>query len=110
MMGTLLHHETLIVLTATAGEVDDDGEVIEAFMERDWPGCNVQLKSSVEVREIGEVITTRLLASGPLAEWISDADRVVRDGRQYRVDGEPGHFKGGALDHTELFLIAWKGQ
>lgn len=110
MINSLLHNETLTVRVATAGDPDEDGEVTESFIDRDWPGCNVQQKTSVEIRDVGEVITTRLLASGPLAEWISDADRILRADREYRVDGEPAHFKGGALDHTELFLIAWKGQ
>lgn len=104
-----LHRETLAVHVVTTGGPDDDGVPVETLVERPWGPCNVQQVSSTEERDGREIVTTGMRASGPLAQWIDAGARVTRDGVDYRVDGDPAHFVGGALDHTEVRLIAWKG-
>lgn len=105
-----LHRETLTVhVVQVADEPDDDGVAAETSVPREWGPCNVQQVSSSEERGGREIVTTGMRASGPLARWISAGDRLTRDGVDYRVDGDPAHFVGNALDHTEVRLVAWKG-
>lgn len=109
MIGTLLHPYTLAVTTVTAGAPDADGTPTETTTVTEWGPCNVQQVQTTEERGGREVVTTRLRASGPLARWITAGDRITWDGTVYQVDGNPAHFVGGALDHTEAVLIEWKG-
>lgn len=108
-MRSPLHHETLTVHVVTVGLPDGDGVAVTTTAPTPWGPCNVQHSSTTETRGGREVTVTRLRASGPLARWISEGDKVTRDGVDYRVDGSPAHFVGRALDHTEVVLIAWKG-
>lgn len=105
----LLHRETLTVLVVTTGEPDDDGVPTEDVVERAVPGWNVQPVGTNESLGDAEVVTGRWRASGPLTEWLQAGDRLRWRGTAYRVDGEPQHYRGGSLDHTEVVLIAWKG-
>lgn len=107
---SLLHPATLTMHTVTDGPPNAAGEVTETTLDRVWGPCNVQAAGTTEARDNGEVVSSRLRASGPLAEWITSADHATYKGHRYRVDGEPVHFTGGALDHTELYLITWRGQ
>lgn len=109
MITDLLHPEAVTVTLVAPGPPDDDGVPTETVTTRPWGPCNIQRSSSTEQRDGREVVTTTLRVSGPLAEWIGEDDRVTCRGKDYRVDGEPAHFKGGALDHTELMLIKWTG-
>lgn len=105
-----LHRETLTVHITTDGDPDEDGVPSSTSVPREWGPCNVQQVSSTETRGGREVVVTKTRASGPLAKWIGSDAKVTRDGEDYRVDGKPAHFVGGALDHTELVLIAWEGE
>lgn len=110
MISELLHPETLTVTLVTQGGPDEDGVPTETVTTRPWGPCNVQRSSTSEQRDGREVVTTTLQASGPLAPWITESDRITYLGKAYRVDGEPAHFRGGAFDHTEVTLIKWTGQ
>lgn len=105
-----LHLENLTVRVVTAGAPDADGVPVVTTTAREWGLCNVQQTVTTETRGGREVTVTRLRASGPLARWITSGDVIERGGVTYRVDGDPAHFVGGALDHTELALIVWKGE
>lgn len=110
MIDSLLHPETLTVLAVAETGLDEDGVPTETTTESAWGPCNVHQTSTTEIRDGREIITNRLRASGPLAERITGGDRIRYGGNVYRIDGEPSHLKGGALNHTELFLIEWKGE
>lgn len=107
---SLLHPETLLVTVVIVGTPDDDGVPMATTLTRVWESCNVQQSSTIEDRGGGEVVTVKLHASGPLAEWITSESLVDWNGTTYRVEGEPAHFRGGALNHTEINLIGWEGQ
>ncbi|XBH21609.1 hypothetical protein V5R04_15595 [Jonesiaceae bacterium BS-20] len=110
MITDLLHHETLSVLVVTEAVLPDSaGEVVATTTEQPWGPCNVQRKSSSESQQRGEETVIRLRVSGPLALWITSAEKIIRRGITYYVEGEPAHFEGGVLDHTEVDLVTWKG-
>jgi|GEM_PF-1106151 len=106
-----LHREVLTVCLVTTGIPDSDGVPVVTTTTRPWGPCNVQQSGTTEERNGREVVTVGLRASGPLAEWVSAGDIIERprDGAVYQVDGAPAHYVGGALDHTEVRLVAWSG-
>ena len=107
---SLLHLETLHIHIPTVGPPDEDGVPITTLRDEIWEPCNVQRSSTSEERRDGEVVTVKLHASGPLAESITSESTVTWRGRDWQVEGEPAHFRGGVLDHTEIDLIRWEGQ
>ena len=113
-MTGLLHPDTFTVAVVVVGSPDGDGVPTTSSTDRAWPGCNAKVTGTSEPRgsRRGEVVTTSLHVSGPLAEWIGHGHDMTRarDGSTWRVDGSPTHYVAGALDHTELDLIRWEGE
>ena len=111
-MTGLLHPDTFTVAVVVVGSPDGDGVPTTSSTNRAWPGCNAKVTGTSEDRSSGEVVTTSLHVSGPLAEWIGHGHDMTRarDGSTWRVDGSPTHYVAGALDHTELDLIRWEGE
>lgn len=105
---TSLHAETLTVVQVSTGP-PVDGIPQTTRVERDLLAGNVQQVGTSESVGNHELVTERVRWSGPPAEWVQPGDEVLWRGRRYRVDGEPAHFRGGVLDHTEFVLIIWKG-
>lgn len=106
-----LHTEVLAVQVVTESDLPDaSGEITETIEVREWGPCIVQQRQTTEDTESGEDIAEKIWASGPLAEWITEVSKIVRDGRTYYVEGFPAHFKSGVLDHTEITLWCWKGK
>lgn len=103
-----LHPHTITVRTATPGFPDASGVPTGTTTETIAPGWNVQPLSSADTVADVETVTARWRASGPLSTWIPATAHVLWQGREYSIDGEPAHYTGGALDHTELILIAWR--
>jgi len=104
-----LHPHTITVVTAVPGLPDDSGEATAGTPTPTVsPGWNVQpLTSSEQITDV-ETVTTTWRASGPLSPWIPATAQILWQGNPYRISGRPLHFTGGALDHTEITLIAWR--
>lgn len=107
---SLLRNQMITVIKVSVGMPDEDGVPTETVEPAPWGPCNVQRASTTEVRDGNEITTTKLRAIGPLAQWINSMARITWQGVDYQVDGEPAHFLGGVLNHTEVDLIRWVGQ
>lgn len=109
MIGALLHPHTVVVERVTFGPPDDDGVPTQTTSEQRWGPCSVQQATTTETDGSTEFVTDRWRVSGPLADWIRPGDRVRWNGSWFEVNGEPAHFTGGALDHTEVAITRWEG-
>lgn len=107
---TPLHTQTLLVEVPTFGAPDADGVPSRSSVWFTWRQCNVQLTASGERVDGGAMsATTRWRASGPIEERITSSCVITWRGRSLTVEGEPAHFRGGALDHTEVVLVEKRG-
>ena len=104
-----LHQETITIQSVGLGAPDSAGVPARTITERVWEGCHVQPVGTTESVGAAQVVTDRLRVSGPLAPWIKPEDTLTRGGRTFEIEGEPQHYTGGVLDHTEIIVRAQKG-
>lgn len=106
--GQDLHVEVVEVLIPVEGPPDDDGVPTTRDLIHPWPSCSVQQAGSAEDMAGREAVTTRIKISGPIAEWITSGCRIRWRGTEYRIDGDPAHYRT-VIPHTEVTAVTWKG-
>lgn len=106
----LLHQESVDVLTTTYGGPGPDGVPLQTRVETQLPGCNVQPVGTTESLGGQHVVTGRWRVSTDApAPWVQAGSFVRWRGEEYPIEGEPQHFIGGVLDHTEFIIRSQKG-
>lgn len=56
-----------------------------------------------------DVVQRRWLVVGPVDMDLTATDRVVFGGEVYQVAGAPARYETGILDHSEVYLIDFRG-
>lgn len=74
-------------------------------------GWSVQPGTSAEDRVNRDGALIQWTCFGPAGADVQADDRIVYDGKQYAIDGEPSAWKSptGSLNHTVLYLKRWEG-
>jgi len=75
------------------------------------PGWSVQPGATEEDRVNRDGALIQWTCFGPAGADVQPDDRIVYDGKQYAVDGEPSAWKSptGSVSHTVLYLKRWEG-